>query len=90
MKAILSLNFKLQTLNFKTALAGLLISLGVLAFSQALSVEGAPAPQPKASGNSLLYRARIVLGTSSDWTRLVVRSGERILGVKSTILQGNA
>jgi len=81
---------KLQTLNFKIALAGLLISLGALVFSQALSVEGAPAPQPKVSGNSLLYRARIVLSTSSDWTWLYVRSGERILDVTTTILQGNA
>jgi len=74
----------------RIALAGLLISLGVLVFSQALSVEGAPAPQPEASGNSLPYRARIVLSTSSDWTRLYVRSGERILNVTTTILQGNA
>ncbi len=74
----------------RIALAGLLISVGVLVFSQALSVEGAPAPQPEASGNSLLYRARIVLSTSSDWTRLYVRSGERILNVNTTILQGNA
>ena len=93
-------NFQLPTSNFKIVLAALLIGLGVLVFSQALSVEGAPAPclpppqiggeRGGASGNSLLYKARIVLGTSSDWTRLYVRSGERILNVKATILQGNA
>ena len=58
MKAILSLNvkrqmsnvkrqasnFQLPTSNFQTVLAVLLISLGVLVFSQALSVEGSPAP----------------------------------------------
>jgi glycoprotein endo-alpha-1,2-mannosidase len=89
MKAMLSLNFKI-------ALAALLISLGGLAFSQALSAEGVTAPpqiggeRGGANGNSLLYRARIVLSTSSDWTRLYIRSGERILNVKTTVLQGNA
>ena len=86
-------------LRCRIVLAVLLISLGVLVFFQALSVEGSPALQPPsppelggrgASGNSLLYRARIVLGTSSDWTRLYVRSGERILDVTTTILQGHA
>jgi len=42
------------------------------------------------SDNSLLYRARIVLSTSSDWTQLYVRSGERILNATTTVLQGNA
>jgi hypothetical protein len=85
-------------------LACLLISLEALVFSQAPSVEGAPTPslpppqiggeRGEASGNSggglpTLYRARIVLSTSSDWTRLYIRSGERILDVKTTTLQGN-
>ena len=74
----------------RIALAGLLIGLGVLFAFQTLMVEGAIVPPPEASGNSLLYRARIVLSTSSDWTRLYVRSGERILNVQTTILQGNA
>ena len=113
MKAILSSNVKrrmsnvkLRAFNFRIVLAGLLIGLGLLVFSQALSVEGAPArqlpspPEPalseaegseeEESGNSLLYRVRIVLSTSSDWTRLYVRSGERILNVKTAILQGNS
>ena len=86
-------------------LAALLIGLGALVFSQALSVEGAsapPLPPPQvgregggASGNlggglPALYRARIVLSTSSDWTRLYVRGGERILNATTAILQGNA
>jgi hypothetical protein len=92
---MLPLNVKRQTSNVKIVLAGLLISLGVLGFSQALSVEGAPAPQAEASGNSggglpALYRVKIVLSTSSDWTRLYVRSGERILNATTTILEGNA
>jgi hypothetical protein len=93
------------TLNFKAVSAGLLIGLGMLVFTQALSVEGSSAPSlppPKigeerggVSGNSgggppTMYRARIVLSTSSDWTRLYVRSGERILNVTTTILQGSA
>jgi hypothetical protein len=97
-------NFQLPNSNFKIVLAGLLISLGLLVFSQALSVEGALAPPlPSsqsggggggASGNSggglpALYKARIVLGTSSDWTRLYLRSGERILSVITTVLEGN-
>jgi len=93
------------TPNFQTVVAALLIGLGVLVFSQGLRVEGAIAPSlppPQiggerggASDNSggglpALYRARIVLSTSSDWTRLYVRSGERILNATTTILQGNA
>ena len=84
----------------RVVLAVLLIGLGMLVFSQALSVRGAPAPslpplqieggRGGASSGSLLYRARIVLSTSSDWTRLYVRSGERILNVTTTILQGSA
>jgi len=92
---------KAKLLRSRIAVAGLLISLGVLVFSQALSVEGAPAPPQiggerggagGTSGRGLLalYRAKIVLSTSSDWTRLYVRSGERILNVTTTILQGNA
>jgi hypothetical protein len=111
MRAILPPDMKRETSNVKrkalskVVLAGLLISLGLLVFSQALSVEGSPTPSlppPQfgeerggASGNSggglpTLYRARIVLSTSSDWTRLYVRSGDRILNVTTTILQGNA
>ncbi len=92
-------------LRCRIVLAGLLISLGVLVFSQALNVAGSPTPpllppqsggeREGASSNSggglpALYRARIVLGTSSDWTRLYVRSEERILNATTTILQGNA
>jgi hypothetical protein len=90
MKAILSPKVKRQTPNSKIVLAGLLISLGMLVFAQTLMVEGATVPLLEASDNSLLYRARIVLSTSSDWTRLYVRSGERILNVQTTVLQGNA
>jgi len=97
MKALLSpnvkrqaSNFKLQTRNFKIVLAALLISLGVLIFSQVLRVEGATVPPVEASNDGLLYRARIVLSTSSDWTRLYIRSGERILNAQTTLLQGNA
>ncbi|MBM4465263.1 MAG: hypothetical protein FJ014_06915 [Chloroflexi bacterium] len=100
MKAILSLSVKREASNVKIVLAGLLIGLGVLVFSQVLRVEGAPAPplpppqfggeRGGASSSSLLYRARIVLSTSSDWTRLYLRSGERILNAQTTILQGNA
>jgi len=80
---------KRQILSFKIALAGLLVSLWVLAFPQTLSVEGATVPPAETSGNSLLYRARIVLSTSSDWTRLYLRSGERILNAQATILEGS-
>jgi hypothetical protein len=94
MKAILpvkreTFNVKRETFS-KVALASLLTSLLVLVFPHTLSVEGATVPPVEASDNGLLYRARIVLSTSSDWTRLYVRSGERILNVQTTILQGNA
>ena len=74
----------------RIVLAGFLIGLGVLVFSQVLSAEGATAPPTEVSDDSRLYRIRIVLSTSSDWTRLYIRSGERILDVKTTIVQGNA
>jgi hypothetical protein len=96
MKAVLSLNVKRETSNVKRktsnvkiVLASLLTTLLVLVCPQTLSVEGATVPPVEASDNGLLYRARIVLSTSSDWTRLYVRSGERILNVQTTILQGN-
>jgi hypothetical protein len=97
MKAMLSPNMKRETSNvkrktlrFKVARASLLLSLVALVAFQALSAEGATVPPAEASGDSLLYRARIVLSTSSDWTRLYIRSGERILNVTTTIVQGNA
>lgn len=94
------LNVRRKTSRFKVALMSLLIGLGAFIAFQTLRVEGATVPpfSPRqfeeerggASGNSLLYRVRIVLSTSSDWTRLYVRSGERILNAQTTILQGKA
>jgi len=83
-------NVKRKTLRFKVTLASSLLGLVALVAFQTLRVEGATVPPAEAGGDSLLYRARIVLSTSSDWTRLYIRSEERILNVTTTIVQGNA
>ncbi len=87
-----------QTLRFKAILATLLISLGALILCQSLRVEGSPVPaspvlqteEERTAASDAPYRARIVISTSSDWTRLYVRGGERILNAKTAILQGDA
>ena len=90
MKAMLSPRIKRQTRNSKIVLAGMLIGLGALVFLLTLNVEGATVPPVEANDNSLLYRVRIVLSTSSDWTRLYFRDGARILNAKIMVLQGDS